>query len=106
MLSTRSGGGSAGELVDSALLHAGTDANAAAVSVRDSISTLLITLAVPNNDRRSGVTRTLPSTTSSVVPTLMPSIVTCGNGSAPNLMLFTDTGAFSLTEASFSICGM
>ena len=67
---------------------------------------LLMTLVDCSNEKRSGVTITLPSLMSSVLPTVMPSTVTCGNGRAANLMLFIDTGSLSLAETSFSIRGM
>ena len=58
------------------------------------------------SDRRSGISFTLPSLMSPVLPTVMPSIATCGNGRTANFMPLIDTGSPSLAEASFSIRGI
>ena len=106
MLSTLTSGGCAGALAPSDLLHAGILSIAFCVSTSDFNSMDLMTLVVESSENKSGVTVTLPSLMSSVLPTVMPSTVTCGNGSVPNLMLFIVTGSLSLAEASFSMRGM
>ena len=72
----------------------------------ESISMLRMTLVGDRSDDSSGVTVTLPTLRSSVLPTVIPSITTCGTGSADTRILPIFTGSFSLAEASFSIRGM
>ncbi|MNC86100.1 hypothetical protein D3C83_17330 [compost metagenome] len=64
------------------LLHAGILSNAFWLSTRSSTSMLSMILMVRSSENRSGVTVTLPTLTSPLLPTTTPFTFRCGTGKA------------------------